>query len=111
MITKTILTLDPTDLRHRRLIAAAIKAKDAAALAQLKGNTQKPIWFINSWFLYSLMASSWEKETERSHVPIYSPQAQLDFARFARRRQGEEDNASPVIDELGIPLDTYAFLA
>ncbi|SFF22092.1 hypothetical protein [Spirosoma endophyticum] len=71
MISKPILTLDPTDPRHRRLIAAAIKAKDTAALSKLKGNTQKPIGFINSWFFYGLIP--WEIEAERSHVPIYSP--------------------------------------
>ncbi|GAB3959004.1 hypothetical protein GCM10028805_54280 [Spirosoma harenae] len=102
-----IITIEPNDPRYKQVIRAALKAKDANALSVLKGNTHKPIWFVRNWFMYSLMASSWDNSPEeRAHVVIYHPQARLDFIRSERHRKGQDthDLALP------IPLDTYSFL-
>lgn len=101
------ITLEPTDPRYRQVIKAALKTKDTATLEAIRGHTHKPIWFINSWFMYALMASSWDLATERTHVPIYHPRTRLDYARLDQKQQGVKF-LTPC--SLPIPIDTYDFL-
>ena len=103
--TLTFIDIEPTDPRHRQVIAAALKAKDTQALAELKGNTHRSIRFVFNGFMYLLMATSWGGDHDAAFIVIYGVEARKTVAKLASLHQGEENNY-----QLTIPLDTYDFL-
>ena len=100
----TFIDIEPSDPRHRQVIAAAIKANDTDALTCLKNNTYKPIRVVFNAFMYLLMLTSW-KGNDAAFIVIYGVEARKTVAKLASLHQGEENNY-----QLTIPLDTYDFL-